>query len=86
MTGARGFVFPHELAEGHPRLADGLTKREHFAGLALPVAFGFLDGGYCNVKRTDESNSRLVAEIAVRLADELLAELDATLTAEGAAT
>tara|TARA_R110000737_G_scaffold41837_3_gene62530 strand:+ start:189 stop:425 length:237 start_codon:yes stop_codon:yes gene_type:complete len=50
--------------------ATGLTKREHFAGLAMQ---GLLAGGYC----MDEPQNRLsdVPSEAVALADALLAEL-----------
>ena len=48
--------------------ATGLTKREHFAGLAMQ---GFIASGYYN------SNAPVfTADSAVRAADALLAELD----------
>jgi hypothetical protein len=51
----------------------GLTKREHFAGLAMQ---GLLAGGYC----MDDPQNRLsnVPSEAMALADALLAELDKT--------
>ena len=52
----------------------GLTKREHFAGLAMQ---GLLAGGYC----MDDPQNRLsdVPSEAVALADALLAELDKSI-------
>ena len=49
----------------------GLTKREHFAGLAMQ---GLLAGGYC----IDDPKNRLndVPSEAVALADALLKELE----------
>ena len=49
----------------------GLTKREHFAGLAMQ---GLLAGGYC----IDDSQNRLndVPSEAINLADALLKQLE----------
>jgi hypothetical protein len=50
---------------------NGLTKREHFAGLAMQ---GLLAGGYC----IDDSQNRLndVPSEAINLADALLKQLE----------
>ena len=50
---------------------EGLTKREHFAGLAMQ---GLLAGGYC----IDDSQNRLndVPSEAINLADALLKALE----------
>ena len=51
--------------------SKGLTKREHFAGLAMQ---GLLAGGYC----IDDSQNRLndVPSEAINLADALLKQLE----------
>lgn len=56
-----GFSFKHM----HP----GLTKREHFAGLAMQ---GLLSGPDMNVE------PQIVAKVSVRFADALIAELAKT--------
>ena len=48
--------------------ATGLTKREHFAGLAMQ---GFIASGYYNLNMPSST-----ADSAVRAADALLEELD----------
>lgn len=55
--------------------SNGLTKRELFAAMALPVAFQFYDEGYCGLSITDRPGSANVTALAVQLADELLAAL-----------
>ena len=57
--------------------ADGLTKREHFAGLALN---GLLSdaGEMFAIVPEGEAPARYFAKMSVNLADALLAELETT--------
>jgi hypothetical protein len=59
--------FFESTADGGPE-AIGLTKREHFAGLAMQ--------GMIVVDADNYLNEATIAKIAVNLADALLAELD----------
>lgn len=49
-------------------IGEGLTKREHFAGLAMQ--------GYCAYQHAPHCDAVNVAEYAVQLADALIAELN----------
>jgi hypothetical protein len=68
-------AMPHEIVfgKGYPENYDGtgLTKREHFAGLAMQ---GLLAGGYC----IDDPKNRLndVPSEAYNLANALLKALE----------
>jgi hypothetical protein len=58
-----------EIIQGNNQVHLGLTKREHFAGLALQ--------GLCaNSERTVDTESDLVRD-AISIADELLKQLEA---------
>lgn len=59
-------AFP-QLSE-HPEAPPGLTKREHFAALAMQ--------GLCASEAYAESSFKTIADMAVTQADDLLAALE----------
>ena len=65
-------AMPQSIQFGKEYHADfdgnGLTKREHFAGLAMQ--------GLITLKGTDCSDTEITAVQCVRMANSLLAELD----------
>jgi len=68
-------AMPHKIVfgKGYPEDYDntGLTKREHFAGLAMQ---GLLAGGYCIEAPLMKLNE--IPSEAITLADALLKELE----------
>lgn len=59
---------PINPIDGH---CDGLTKREHFAGLAMQ---GFMQGFIANPDR--QVSDQIIANASTRLADALIAALN----------
>lgn len=57
------------------RTKPGLTLREHFAGLALPVV---IEHGKNDMRAPGESHQQYFARQAVACADALIAELEKT--------
>ena len=63
---ARHVIGVGRMIETKPIIATGLTKREHFAGLAMQGYASYLQPG----------NESYIAQQCVAMADALLAELD----------
>ena len=53
---------------------DGLTKREHFAAMAMQGLLSIYDSEVGTVP--NDSNSEYMARVAVKAADHLIAELN----------
>ncbi len=50
----------------------GMTLRDHFAGLAMPILWDAYDKGYCGITVENEFNNELLAEGAYQIADAML--------------
>lgn len=86
MENANKSVYPSEnlLDSGHPMLGavkvktSGITKREYFAGLAMNGILAKEAHGerIFNENEGNHSQRTIIAKASVRMADELLAELE----------
>lgn len=56
----------------------GLTKREHFAGLAMQGLLSIYDDNEMNPTVPNEANVKYMAALSVKAADALIAELNRT--------
>jgi len=69
LRGADGTIFKNDGYADHVDLLSGLTKREHFAGLAM-------QGLLSNPSQIDTTHFEWIAQHAVGYADALLKELN----------